>query len=179
MSRQLINSSLPRRGRRPTFTRSSTISCRRSGFWQKVPNWDTANHFSIGADVTYNIVKRTAIVSSTDHQLHQESKKPAENLEHLWLSYLTFHHRLSGTDSFFFLTQRMWGWGDSRRRPDLRIEFEKSRECFSFCLVSHSLDHVLELTTWLSATINLLKDSSSSHSFFFRCSRSVPFILGS
>lgn len=31
-------------------------------FWQKVPSWDTANHFRIGADVTYNIVKRTALV---------------------------------------------------------------------------------------------------------------------
>lgn len=30
--------------------------------WQKVPSWDAHNHFRIGADVTYNIVKRTASV---------------------------------------------------------------------------------------------------------------------
>lgn len=31
-------------------------------FWQKVPSWTNHNHFRIGSDVTYNIVKRTATV---------------------------------------------------------------------------------------------------------------------
>lgn len=32
-------------------------------FWQKVPNWENHNHFRVGANVTYNIVKSTALVS--------------------------------------------------------------------------------------------------------------------
>ncbi|MCJ1344302.1 hypothetical protein MMC31_002505 [Peltigera leucophlebia] len=48
-------------------------------FWQKVPSWENHNHFRIGADVTYNIVKRTAVVSIASNE------------------YATLNRRLSGS----------------------------------------------------------------------------------
>lgn len=48
-------------------------------FWQRVPSWENYNHFRIGADVTYNIVKRTAVVYIMSNE------------------FATLHRRLTGT----------------------------------------------------------------------------------
>lgn len=52
-------------------------------FWQKVPGWENHNHFRIGADVTYNIVKITAVV----HIMSNE--------------FATLHRRLTGVVTTF------------------------------------------------------------------------------
>ncbi|KAM0803368.1 hypothetical protein BDR22DRAFT_796679, partial [Usnea florida] len=50
-------------------------------FWQHVPGWQNYNHFRIGANVTYQLVKRTAVTSIISQE------------------YATIQHPLSGSTS--------------------------------------------------------------------------------